>query len=47
MNLVDIVNALFFVFYVLLFANIILSWIRPNPYHPVWGPIMSRRSRGN
>ena len=40
MNLVDIINALFFVFYVLLFANIILSWIRPNPYHPVWGPII-------
>ena len=40
MILVDIINALFWIFYVLLFAQIILSWIRPNPYHPVWGPII-------
>lgn len=40
MILVDIINLLFFVFYVLLFANIILSWIRPDPYHPTWGPII-------
>lgn len=40
MILVDIINGLFWVFYVLLFAQIILSWIRPNPYHPVWGPII-------
>lgn len=40
MILVDIINLLFFVFYVLLFANIILSWIRPSPYHPVWGPVI-------
>ena len=40
MSLVDIINALFFIFYVLLFANIILSWVRPSPYHPVWGPII-------
>lgn len=40
MILVDIINVIFWVFYVLLFAQIILSWIRPNPYHPVWGPII-------
>ena len=40
MILVDVINALFLIFYVLLFANIIFSWIRPNPYHPVWGPII-------
>jgi YggT family protein len=40
MILVDIINVLFFVFYVLLFANIIFSWIRPSPYHPTWGPIV-------
>ena len=40
MNLVSVINALFMLFYILLFANIILSWVRPNPYHPVWGPII-------
>ncbi len=40
MILIDIINLLFLVFYVLLFASIILSWVRPNPYHPVWGPII-------
>jgi len=40
MTLVSFINALFMVFYVMLFANIILSWVRPNPYHPVWGPII-------
>lgn len=40
MILVDIVNLLFGAFYILLFASIILSWIRPDPYHPTWGPII-------
>ncbi len=40
MTVVSIINALFMVFYVMVFANIILSWVRPNPYHPVWGPII-------
>lgn len=40
MILVDIINIIFFAFYVLLFANIILSWVRPDPYHPTWGPII-------
>lgn len=40
MILVNLINALFAVFYVLLVASIILSWVRPSPYHPVWGPII-------
>ena len=40
MLLIDIINVVFSAFYVLLFAQIILSWIRPNPYHPTWGPII-------
>ncbi len=40
MLLVDIINLLFGAFYILVFANIILSWVRPNPYHPTWGPII-------
>jgi YggT family protein len=40
MSLINLINALFFIFYVLLFTNIIFSWVRPNPYHPVYGPII-------
>ncbi|MBP6786184.1 MAG: YggT family protein [Candidatus Promineofilum sp.] len=40
MILVDIINIVFSAFYVLVFAQIILSWVRPNPYHPTWGPII-------
>lgn len=40
MLIIDLVNVLFGIFYVLLLISILLSWIRPNPYHPVWGPII-------
>ena len=40
MTLIAIINALFWIFYVLLFANIVLSWVRVSPYHPTWGPIV-------
>ena len=40
MLLVNVINAVFSVFYILLFASIILSWVRPDPYHPTWGPIV-------
>lgn len=40
MLLVNVINAIFFVFYGLLIASIIFSWIRPDPYHPTWGPIV-------
>ena len=40
MTLVALINALFWIFYILLFANIILSWVRISPYHPTWGPIV-------
>ena len=23
-----------------MFANIILSWVRVDPYHPTWGPLV-------
>jgi YggT family protein len=38
--LITVINALFTIFYVLLFANIVISWVRPDPYHPTWGPIV-------
>lgn len=40
MIFVNIINFIFTAFYVLLIAQIILSWVRPNPYHPTWGPII-------
>lgn len=40
MLLVNVINVIFWIFYVLLIASILLSWVRPNPYHPVWGPII-------
>lgn len=39
--LISVINALFAVFYVLLFARIILSWVRPDPYHPIWGQVLN------
>ncbi|HRN68796.1 MAG TPA: YggT family protein [Promineifilum sp.] len=40
MILVDIINLVFGAFYVLLLAQIVLSWVRPDPWHPTWGPII-------
>lgn len=40
MGFVSIINAIFTIFYLLILAHIILSWVRPDPYHPVWGPII-------
>ena len=36
---ISVINAIFSFFQIVLFARIILSWIRLDPYHPVWGPI--------
>ena len=38
--LVPIINAIYYIILILLFARIIFSWVRPDPYHPTWGPIM-------
>ncbi|MCA9968780.1 MAG: YggT family protein [Anaerolineales bacterium] len=40
MGLAQIVNLLFNLFYLLILARIIFSWIRVSPYDPTWGPIM-------
>jgi YggT family protein len=37
--LVSIINAVFTFYQIILFIRIIFSWIRVDPYHPVWGPI--------
>lgn len=38
---IPVINAIFTIFYALLFARIILSWIRPDPYNPTWGKIIT------
>ena len=40
MSIVGIINLVFNVFYVLLLARIVVSWIRVDPYHPTWGPLV-------
>jgi YggT family protein len=37
--LIPIINAIYYILVILIFARFILSWIRPDPYHPTWGPI--------
>jgi len=38
--LVSIINAVYYILLILIFARFILSWVRLDPYHPTWGPIM-------
>ena len=35
----SIINAIYWILVILIFARFILSWIRPDPYHPTWGPV--------
>ncbi len=38
--LIPIINAIYYILLILIFARFILSWVRPDPYHPTWGPLM-------
>ena len=38
--LVQIINAVYYILLILIFARIVFSWVRPDPYHPTWGPIL-------
>ena len=38
--LYQIVNIIYYALMILIFARFVLSWVRPDPYHPTWGPIM-------
>ena len=38
--LANTINIIFRVYTFLIFARIIFSWIRVDPYHPTWGPIL-------
>ncbi len=37
--LIMIVDLIYTVAVALLFARAILSWVRPDPYHKIWGPV--------
>ncbi|MBE2221891.1 MAG: YggT family protein [Anaerolineae bacterium] len=37
---ISIFNLLYNIIFILLLARAVLSWIRPDPYHHIWGPIM-------
>ena len=38
--LAQIVNLIYWLYFILIFARFIFSWVRPDPYHPVWGPLV-------
>lgn len=38
--LANAIHILFRAYTFLIFARVILSWIRIDPYHPTWGPVL-------
>ena len=38
--LASTIDIIFRAYIILIFARVIFSWIRVDPYHPVWGPIL-------
>jgi YggT family protein len=38
--IVSLLNTIYYILLVLIFARFIFSWVRPDPYHPTWGPLM-------
>ena len=38
--LANAINIIFRAYTILIFARVIFSWIRVDPYHPTWGPIL-------
>ncbi len=38
--LYPLINLLYYIAIILLVARAILSWVRPDPYHEIWGPFM-------
>ncbi len=35
-----LINLIYYIFLILLLARVLFSWVRPDPYHPTWGPLM-------
>lgn len=36
----QLINAIYWVLVIAIFARFIFSWVRPDPYNAVWGPLM-------
>lgn len=36
----QVINLIFNILYVLIIGRIIVSWVRVDPYHPTWGPVV-------
>lgn len=35
-----IISWIFNIFFIILFARVLLSWVRVSPYDPTWGPVI-------
>jgi YggT family protein len=38
--LAQIINLIYWIYFILIFARFVFSWVRPDPYHQVWGLLM-------
>ncbi|MFO7681991.1 MAG: YggT family protein [Chloroflexota bacterium] len=36
----QIINWIFNIIIILIFARFVISWVRPDPYHPTWGKVV-------
>ncbi len=36
----QIINTIYWIYVILIFARFVFSWVRPDPYHSVWGPLV-------
>jgi YggT family protein len=36
----QLIDILYWILVVFIFARFIFSWVRPDPYSPIWGPLM-------
>jgi YggT family protein len=38
--LIQFINIIYWILVIMLWARVIFSWVRPDPYNPTWGPIV-------
>ncbi|MFQ5421895.1 MAG: YggT family protein [Anaerolineae bacterium] len=39
--LLSVINLIFNFLTIMVFARVIISWVRVSPYHPTWGPVVN------
>ena len=37
---IQLINLIYYALVILIFARFIFSWVRVDPYHPTWGPLL-------